>query len=363
VDKKRESIKEGYQDLMEILDELKGMYLQNKSGVFASACDGYWSFLTRQQNSELLDSLQNLTPKQAVRKFRPDLYDYSFSPKRQAGLELLKLKGDEICVDYGCMWGACAIPLAKRTRFVLGVDQTLDSLLFLKARMMEEKVNNISLLCLDLKKMPLFENKFDVAIINGVLEWIPESGPVEAYSSADRLISYFGKHDKKEYDSNPKSLQVAFMKKVCDNLKDGGKCYLAIENRYDFKMFLGQPDPHAGLLFTSFVPRRLADIISLNRVGRPYINWLYSFNEIKMLLKDSGFGKIDMYMAFPDYFLPEKILSYEDSFNNFQLSISPRNSKGEKTLKRQLGRLAEFMFFKLLRARFLAPSIICVAHK
>ena len=50
-------------------------------------------------------------------------------------LDLIQLHGDEVCIDYGCMWGALTVPLALRTRFVLGVDQTLESLQFLKARL------------------------------------------------------------------------------------------------------------------------------------------------------------------------------------------------------------------------------------
>ncbi len=43
------------------------------------------------------------------------------------------------------MWGAITIALAKRTEFVLGIDQTMDSLRFLKARIKEENVNNIEI--------------------------------------------------------------------------------------------------------------------------------------------------------------------------------------------------------------------------
>lgn len=341
---------------MNIKDELHEYYGRIEENILTSNEEGYWSNLDKDENTKLISAIKHMSTKEAIRKYHGWLFDIIFSPKRAVGLELIDLTGDEACVDYGCMWGALTIPLAKRCRYVLGIDQTLDSLKFLNIRLREEKLTNVSLLCENLTSIQSFMNTFDIAIVNGVLEWIPEEGTIE-------LKSYYGKPKSKQYSGNPGYKQENFLRKVYKSLKNNGKLYLAIENRYDFKMFLGVKDPHANLLFISFLPRAIANWISWRQLGRPYVNWLYSFNGIKFLLKKVGFSKVDLFMCFPDYRFPEKIIPYESSLENFTLTISSKNARGKRTVKRLLGRSAEYLIFKIFKLKYLAPSIIAVASK
>jgi len=340
----------------DLIEELENKFDHVDTGIFVSGFEGYWSNLSIEENKMLIDGLKDNTARQALLKYQPWLENVIYSPKRQAGLELLELKGNEICIDYGCMWGAITIPLAKRTKLVLGIDQTRDSLLFLQARAKEENLDNIILLCADIKRMPDFDNKADVAVVNGVLEWIPEEGAIE-------LTSYYGKYGKKNYSVSPLIQQKRFLEKVYGNLREGGKLYLAIENRYDFKMFFGVKDPHAYIRLTSLLPRKLANLISSLRLGRPYVNWLYSFHSIARLLNDSGFGMVDVYMCFPDYRFPERIIPYGQSLRGFKPTISTRDSQGRIRFQRLIANNIERFVFRVLRARFFAPSIIAVGHK
>lgn len=341
---------------IDVRSELQRNYSKITDNLFTSGNGGYWSHLDRQENQRFTDAVQKMGTRDAVKTNFPHLYSAIFSPKRQAGLELLDLSGNESCVDYGCMWGALTIPLAKRCAYVLAVDQTLDSLKFLDTRIKEEKLDNIDLLCGDLKKLRDFRDRFDVALVNGVLEWIAEEGDIE-------LKNYYGRHQPKHYAGNPRKQQLSFLKTVHQNLSANGKLYLAIENRFDFKMFFGCPDPHANLLFVSFLPRKIANWISKMKLGRHYINWLYSFQGIKTLLRESGFSKIELYMCFPDYRYPERIIPYDSSLKNFSPTISLENEKGQKSYRRFLARLGEFVIFKILRVKYLAPSIIAIGHK
>ena len=50
-------------------------------------------------------------------------------------------------------------------------------------------------------------------------------------------------------------------------------------------------------------------------------------------------------------------------FKNYDLTISPKNANGQKTAKRMLARLVEYVFFKLMKAKGFAPSIIAIGHK
>ncbi len=340
-----------------IIDEINEIYERNKDNILYSKETGYWSNLDQNENEAFIEYLKDApSAKEAVTKKYPQYYDVIFSSKREAGLELLELEGDESCIDYGCMWGALTIPLAKRTRFVLGVDQTIQSLIFLRRRIEDENFGNIDLLCENLNQILLFENKFDVAIVNGVLEWIPEKGKIE-------LKRYYGKEAKKTYFYNSKDLQIAFLRKVYSNLDSKGKLYLAIENRYDFKMFLGIKDPHANLMFTSISTRKVANFISMRKLGRPYVNWLYSFSAIKNILKDVGFNTVNLYCCFPDYRFPEFISSYEHKLEGFTSLISARNADGKIKAKRVGAKIVELFLFKYLKAKYFVPSIIAIAKK
>jgi len=341
---------------MIIKEEIRNEYKNIEENIYSSDSVGYWSNLNKDENTKLISALQNLSARDAIKKYQPWLFNIIFSPKRGAGLELLDLSGEEIGVDYGCMWGALTVAAAKRCKYVLGIDQTLESLKVLNARIKEDHLDNIDLLCANLKGLKAFKNKFDFAIVNGVLEWIPEEGLID-------LGSYYGKYHSKKYPSNPKNQQISFLKMVCQNLSKSGKLYLAIENRFDYKMFLGVKDPHPYTLFTSVVPRKVANWMSLKKLGRPYVNWTYSFSGIVALLKRAGFSKVDLYMCFPDYRFPERIIPYDASLHNFEPTFSVRNANGRRSIKRLFARTAEFAIFRILQANYLAPSIVAIGYK
>jgi len=344
---------------MEILNLLKSRYQVGEEGIFYSDNNGYWLNSNKEENKILLESLQHYPAKEVLVKYRAWLENVIYSPKREAGLELLQLSGDEFCIDYGCTWGTLTIPLAKRVKFVLGIGQTFDSLRFLDARMKEERLSNIALLCHDIRKMPVLPDnvRADIAVVNGVLEWVPEEGPIE-------LKNYFERYNAKKYSDHPGYQQEFFLKQICQNLQSHGKLYLAIENRFDFKTFLGVRDPHVDIPFVSFLPRKIADLVSWAKSGRPYVNWLYSFNGIDSLLKRVGFSKVDLYMCFPDYRFPERIIPYANPLDNDPvLMISTRNAIGKRIFKKVLGKSLQMVAYKLFKANFFSPSIIAIGYK
>lgn len=339
------------------MDKMLERYERNADGILCSKNAGYWSNLDRSENDDFVKDLKNASSaKEALLRRYPEYFDIIYSPKREAGLEYLDLRGDETCVDYGCMWGALTIPLAKRTKYVLGVDQTLQSLMFLRCRVEDEKLNNIDLLCENLNSMSISENSSDVAVVSGVLEWIPEKGEIE-------LKQYYGKRAKKDYSGSPRDMQIEFLRKVYLSLKQNGKLYLAIENRYDFKMFMGLRDPHSNLMLTSILPRKLANCISMRKLGRPYMNWLYSFPDLKALLWAVGFNTVKLYCCFPDYHFPEFISPYDYKLAGFNPTISLRDQKGKITTRRVGRVISELLLFKYLKARSIAPAIIAIATK
>ena len=316
---------------------------------------GYWSNLSKKENFELINDLNQNTTKEIIKKKKSILFDMIFSEQRAIGLELLKLKGNENLIDFGCMWGALTIPASKQVKSVLGVDQTIESLIFSSKRAKEENLSNIKFLNADIRKVNL-PNIFDIAIINGVLEWIPETQEVD-------LTNYFKnpiKKHKRESDS-PIQMQKAFLKKTYNCLNDDGKLYLAIENRYDYKYFIGVKDPHSQTYFSTIFPKKLVNIYFKIFKNKEYNTWIYSFRKTKEIVESMGFIDIKVYSSWPDYHFPEQIFEYGHMDNNFKLPKIRRD--GKIKFKLLVKRFFELFLFKIFKLDFFAPAIIIVAKK
>jgi SAM-dependent methyltransferase len=326
-------------------------YQKDAEGIFKSGREGYWSNLDKEENIRFIEELKISDPLEAVRKVIPQYEDVIFSPAREGALELLNIKAGSVAIDYGCMWGVLSIGMAKRGALVLAIDQTMDSLIFTSKRSKFEQVNNLICLQDDIRKVSL-DNLADFSIVNGVLEWVPEFGAIE-------LKKYYGKKIKKYYAGNPEETQGQFLAQVYRNLKKGGKLLLAIENRFDYTHFLGKPDPHSNLLFTALLPRFLADAVSKLFLGRPYVNYIYSFQKLKELLAESGFKNIDLLMAHPDYRYPSLILPYNGGVSRYHKYWEWRKI----SWKRRTAYFVEYVLMKYFKARFFAPSIIAIAEK
>ena len=247
----------------------------------------------------------------------PKFEEMIFSPKREAALELLDHNKKGICIDYGAMWGVLSVGMAKRGHEVIAVDKTHDSLKFLKSRSQEEGLDNIHLVHDDIREIK-FENIADYAIVNGVLEWIPEKSEiiVDEYLSNSNFKSKNSTGENKL--KKPREMQLEFLKKVHKSLNKEGQLLLAIENKLFYGYLMGKPDPHVNLKFTTFLPRFISNIISRIFKKKDYRTHIYTFNELKNLLKEAGFLKID------DYYVKDL------SFNEAAAKI--RGIKGTKVI-------------------------------
>ena len=339
----------------EILSTFLDNYEKESDLIFNTKnTNGYWSNLSKIDNSELMNCIQKMTTRDSIKQTHSNLYDVIFSEKRAAGLELLDLNGSEIALDLGCMWGALTIPLAKMSKIVLGIDQTVESLKFSEKRAKEEKLENINFLCGNLRDIILPINTFDICVVNGVLEWVPELEPIV-------VKEYWDKNVKRNSLDNPGQIQTAFLKNIFNTLKSNASLYLAIENRYDYKMFFGTPDPHSGLKFATIIPKTVANLYSILFKKRKYTPWIYSFSEINNILTNVGFSEIKLYACWPDYRFPIYINLYKEK-NVYFKPVSPRKD-GKLNFKLIIRNRIEWILFKIFNFQFFAPSIIAIAKK
>jgi hypothetical protein len=124
-------------------------------------------------------------------------------------------------------------------------------------------------------------------------------------------------------------------------LKPGGILSLGIENRTLPYYFFGKRDPHCGLPFVTVLPRRLANIYSKKKAGKPYRSYLYSSKGYRKLLKGCGFSKIEIFSSLPSYNYPHDLIPLNKNIYNFYseyLSEPPLNRK-RKLLSKALGAL------------------------
>ncbi len=323
------------------------------NNIYLSGRKGYWSNLSKAQNDKFSKLLEESDTRTAVQELIPEFEDMIFFEKREAALELLNHEKSGICIDYGCMWGVLSIGMAKRGHNVVSIDQTYQSLEFLNFRAKEEKLNNIYLVHDDIKKVN-FSNFADYALVNGVLEWIPilEEVDVNKY--------YKGSQSKKNDNPMPGDMQFEFLKTVQESLKEKGKMLLAIENRHSYQYYMGRKDPHANLLYTTFLPRMISNFISLVFHKKEYRNYIYSFNEMKDMVLKAGFSKCYLHMAFPDYHFPEQILEYS---KDGILKYDKYPNQNRITKKQKIAYYFEYFLTKYLKIKYFSPAIILVAEK
>ncbi len=339
--------------LQDYFPSLEGIYTDLDSR-------GYWSNLNQEDQQALMTLVKTKGCLAAIKEKFPQYENMIFDPARAAGLRLLDINEDETGVDYGCMWGNLLVYAAKNAKVMVGIDQTRDSLRFLQHRLQEEKLSNCFLVNSNLKKRLNFKDCFDFAIVNGVMEWIPEEGNVEL----KRFFKKGGGRFKKP-GKDPRTLQLEFLRMVFDNLNEKGRLYLGIENRFDYQYFLWKKDPHSDLMYTAFLPRAAANLISNICYGRPYLNYLYSRKALAELLRESGFKKIDIYAVFPDYRFPRKIILMENRFScQYEPVYDPGMSKNKfKMIVKKSRKFPDLLIYKKLKLFGLAPSFIAIARK
>ena len=337
---------------------LRDIYHKSKNGIFLSGNSGYWSNLSKFQNKNFFEVLNKYNCKKAVKLFMPRFEELIFSSKREAALELFDHNNEGICIDYGAMWGALSIGMAKRGHQVIAIDQTYDSLNFLKSRSQEEGLNNVYFVQDDIREIN-FKNIADFAIVNGVLEWIPETSEVIVNEYYKGFNNDKNKNKNKSF-KKPREMQVEFLRKVHQSLKPTGQLLLSIENKLSYEYFLGKPDPHVNLLFTTFLPRFISNFISKIFRKKDYRTYIYSFNELNKILKESGFSKTEEYCCFPMYHFPALILP--NSFNGIS-AYEAYEDKNRITWKAKIAFKIEIFLMKIFKARNFCPAIVIIAKK
>lgn len=215
----------------------------------------------------------------------PWLHSIVTSDKRRLYLDTLVPRGDGWALDIGAGWGQTSRPLAK-TRPVVALEPVSERLAFIKASARQEGSEN-QLVYIEADYLEVnFASRFQVITAIGVLEW------VGAFQDS----------------VDPQERQQAFLAKTRRELAPGGCLIVGIENRLGLKYLLGCPDDHLGVPHIACLPAGRARQAWQRAAGRALQSFTYSGPELELLLHEAGFRNVELFAAFPDYKLPEKIL-------------------------------------------------------
>jgi SAM-dependent methyltransferase len=194
-------------------------------------------------------------------------------------------------VDIGAGSGVIAQGLTERFEEVVALEQHPGWCAFMRSRYAQDNVNRVAVVQGGaMPTLPFPDAHFDLAVVNGVLEWIPESAPT----------------------LNPGKAQEAFLRDVRRVLSPGGTIGIAIENRLFLRNFLGT-SPHGEPSMAVVMPRLLADWYTRGTRGTPYRTWIYSYWGYRRLLRRAGFTDVLVQPVLPTYHQPERVIDVGDT--------------------------------------------------
>lgn len=258
--------------------------------------EAYFAEFSRETMARLLAAIPRETVRGALNTILreegapPRLGEYILGTGRAGWKFLLPLGPDSAALDLGCGWGTLAFSLADSCERVVAMDSTLERMKFLQLRAREQGQNRLEFVCGgDGRHLPFEANSFDIVIVNGVLEWVP-----------------CGSED------DPRTAQLRFLREIRRVLRETGRLFLAIENRYSWKTWFRDADGHSGLRFVPWLPRAIANAYSIMSGRGRYRNYLYGEKQLRSLLDVAGFSQAAFFVPLPGYHHPVSIVPVED---------------------------------------------------
>jgi SAM-dependent methyltransferase len=142
----------------------------------------------------------------------------------------------------------------------------------------------------DRLQLPFAAGSLDLVVLDGVLQQSPGFSPTE----------------------RPREAQLHLLRECLRVLAPTGKVAIAGPNRFYSRSILGDT-PHGDFPFTTFLPRRLADAVSRLLGRRSYQNHIHSAHGYERLLRQAGYGSVNVFMAVPSTQKPILILPVENN--------------------------------------------------
>jgi len=283
-----------------------------------------------------LNTLNAIAKEQGWRSGVSTVYDtgllrYVDNADRLIFLPLLPLAAGDAILEIGPGLGQISIPLSRRVATVDALEVVRGQAEFCALRSQQEDAKNVRITAGgDNCDLPYKDGAFDGVILNLVLEWCGwrASG---AHADIHRRL-------------------IAEISRV---LRPGGFLYLATKNRYSLRLLTGGRDEHMfRMRFGSALPRWLSRVL-LGRRRPP--GHLHSYRELRSLLRDGGFERIDSFWATPEIRWPTHMLQFEARDFARQRRTAPQGEN--RTSRAIIPLLPGFMI------KHVAPGLAFLARK
>jgi len=198
--------------------------------------------------------------------------EYHLSPVRHNLLKWFPFDPQGTVLEVGAGCGALTGLLCEKVSKVTALEYSERRALITAMRHSQQ--SNLEVIVGGLQDF-LSDQRFDYITVIGVLEY------------AGR---FYGRERPHE----------SFLAKLKDMLNPKGALILAIENKIGLKYICGAQEDHTGRVFESIY-------------GYPYSSGVSTFSkkELGDLLDTAGFGSLEWYYPFPDYKMPQEVLSDE----------------------------------------------------
>lgn len=220
---------------------------------------------------------------------------YHITPIRKNILNWYPFKKDSSVLEVGAGMGAITGILCDKVKQVTAVELSKQRASATEKRCKNKE--NLELIVGNFNDIQ-YNQKFDYITLIGVLE----------YASL--------------YTNTQKPYQD-FLVKIKSLLKEDGKLLIAIENQYGMKYFSGVAEDHTGKIYDGITGYE-------NKKGIR----TFGKEELKEILKKSGFAYTKFYYPMPDYKLPNIIFSdeylpNEQTIQNYTPYLSNENASVE----------------------------------
>ncbi len=199
---------------------------------------------------------------------------YHLSPGRTVITEPMRIDPQDTVLEIGAGTGAVTGALARRAAHVDCIELSLQRSLINAYR--NEQYDNLRILVGNYEKITLTE-KYSIVTLIGVLEYAG-------------LYIHNSEHPARE-----------LLMRIREQMKPGGRLYIAIENRLGMKYFAGCAEDHLAYSYVGIEGYHTDTQIRT-----------YSKSELTGLLAEAGFSDPVFFYPLPDYKLPSVIYS-EDS--------------------------------------------------
>jgi SAM-dependent methyltransferase len=249
--------------------------------VFMTTNAPYWGELSKERMKELNEKIQSTadlsSPLSSVEN--TSFISRVKDDKTADWCHLIPIGNDATVLDAGCGLGGVSFNLSRYYAHVFAVEPVFERIYFAELSRVKRNIGNVTTVCGSVLQLPFPDNTFDMAALNGVLEWSALADPARpAYG-----------------------VQMNALKELQRVIKPGGYLYIGIENRYGIDYFLGIKDPHSSLRFAPILPRFLADIYSRLVNKTDYRTLTHSYSGYNRMLRHSGFHSAEFYFPLSNY--------------------------------------------------------------